>query len=78
MNNGFCSYDLAAKCIYFLKLFIFYDCAVSSLLLWPSLVEESRGYSLVALWGLLFAVASLVAELGLQGVRFSVVATPRL
>ena len=51
---------------------------MSSLLLWPSLVEESRGYSLVALWGLLFAVASLVAELGLQGVRFSVVATPRL
>ena len=30
-----------------------------------SLVAVSRGYSLVALWGLLIEVASLVAEHGL-------------
>ena len=34
----------------------------------------SRGYSLVAMHRLLFAVASLVGELGLEGARASVVA----
>ena len=37
-----------------------------------SLVEASRGYSLVAVPGLLIVVASLVAELGLQGAWASV------
>ena len=41
-----------------------------------SLVAASRGSSLVAVHGLLLAVASLVVEHRLQGVRASVAATP--
>ena len=41
------------------------------------LVAAGEDYSLVAVHGLLIAVASLV-EYGLQGTRASVVATPRL
>jgi len=37
-----------------------------------------RGFSLVAMCGLLIAVASLVAEPGLQGAQASVVAARRL
>ena len=43
-----------------------------------SLTAASRGYCLVAVCGLLIAVASLVAEQGLRGVQASVVATPGL
>ena len=43
-----------------------------------SLVVASGGYSLVAVCGLLIAVASLIAEHGLWGSRASVVAVPRL
>jgi len=42
-----------------------------------SLVVESRAYSVVAVHGFLIAVASLVAELRLQGVQVSVFAAPR-
>ena len=42
-----------------------------------SLVVESRGYFLIAM-RLLIAVASLVAELGLQGARTSVAVAPGL
>ena len=38
-----------------------------------SLLSASSGYSLIVLLGLLIAVASLVAEHGLQGVQASVV-----
>ena len=48
----------------------FFGCAESSLLCRFSLVE-SWGYSLVAVHGLLIAVASLVAEHGLEGARDS-------
>ena len=50
--------------IQFLKLiYLFtFGCAGSSLLCGLSLVVESEGYSLVAVRGLLIAVASLVAE----------------
>ena len=41
-----------------------------------SLVSASRGYSRVAVHGLLIAVASLVAEHRLQGARASVVVAP--
>ena len=45
----------------------------------PSLVVASRGYSLVAVhWLLLIAVASLVAQHGLQGLWASVVAACEL
>ena len=50
----------------FIYLYIF-GCAGSSLLCRFSLVEESWGYFLVAVLGLLIAVASLVAEHGLEG-----------
>ena len=43
-----------------------------------SLVEASRGYSLVTFGGLLVAVASLVAEHRLQGAWASVAAASRL
>ena len=43
-----------------------------------SLVGARRGYPLVAVCGLLIAVASLVAERRLEGTQASVVATPRL
>ena len=43
-----------------------------------SLVAASRGYSPVVMSRLLIAVASLVAEHGLEGARTSVVAAPRL
>ena len=43
-----------------------------------SLVEESGGYSLVELCRLLTAVASLVAEHGLEGSQASVTVVPRL
>ena len=42
------------------------------------LVASSRGGSLVAMLRLLIAVASLLVEYGLQGMRASVVAVPRL
>ena len=58
-------------------LFIF-GCAGSLLLCCLFLVVASRGYSLVAVCGLLIAVASLVAERRLEGTQASVVATPRL
>ena len=38
---------------------------------WASLVAVSGGYSLAAVFGLLTAVASLVAELGLSGTQAS-------
>jgi len=58
---------------FFYNLFIF-GCTGSSLS--PGLFSgcESRGYSLVAVHGLLNAVASLVVEQGLQGARASAVA----
>ena len=43
-----------------------------------SLLSVSSGYSLVMLLGLPIAVASLVAEHGLQGVQASVVASHEL
>ena len=43
-----------------------------------SLLVVSGGYPLVAVRGILTAVASLVAEQGLQGPRASAVAAPRL
>ena len=43
-----------------------------------SLVVVSRAYSLVAVHGFPTAVASLVAEHGLQGARAGVAAVPRL
>ena len=44
-----------------------------------SLVVASGGYSLrCGVWGLLMAVAPLVAEQGLQGTWASVVVVPRL
>ena len=43
-----------------------------------SLVAASRGYSPGVMRGLFTAVASLVAEHGLQGPRASVVVAPRL
>ena len=46
---------------YLIILFLF-DCTGSLLLLGLSLVTVSRGYPLVAVHGLLLAVASLVAE----------------
>ena len=53
--------------LFFSALLIFiFDCTGSSLLYVDfSLVAESGGYSLVAVHGLLIAVASLVAEQGL-------------
>ena len=45
---------------------------------WLVLVAVSRGYSLVAVLGLLMAVASPVAEQRLQGSQASVVVVPRL
>ena len=42
-----------------------FGCSGSSLLIRLSLVVSSRGYSLVAVHGLLIAVAPLVAENGL-------------
>ena len=53
-------------------LFIF-GCAGSLLLCCLFLVVASRGYSLVAVCGLLIAVASLVAQHGLWGMWISVV-----
>ena len=50
----------------FLKL-IFRLCWVFIAACRLSLVEASRGYSLVAVFELLIVVASLVAEHGLQG-----------
>ena len=43
-----------------------------------SLVAVSRGYSLIAVLRLFTEVASLVAELGLQGVKPSGAVAPRL
>ena len=43
-----------------------------------SLVSGTGGYSLAAVSGLLTAVASLIAEHGLQGMQPSVVAAPQL
>ena len=62
--------------VYF-YLFIF-GCAGSSLLHGLSLVVVSRGYSLVAVCGLLTALASLVAEHGLQGAQASAAMVPGL
>ena len=67
--------------LFFLHVYFYsfiFGCAGSSLLHGLSLVVVSRGYSLVAVCGLLTALASLVAEHGLQGPRASVVVTPRL
>ena len=51
---------------FFNLLFIYLGCAGSSLLhAGSSLVEMGRGYSLVAVHGLLIVVAPLVAEQGL-------------
>ena len=44
------------------SIFLSFGCAGSSLLCGLSLVAASRGYSLVAVWGLLVAVVSLVVE----------------
>ena len=58
---------------FFLKFLLFIFSCAGSLL--PGFVlVVSRGYSSVAMHRLLFAVASLVGELGLQGARASVVA----
>ena len=46
--------------------FFFFDCTGSSVLVGFSLVAASRGYSLVAVCGLLIVVASLIVEHGLQ------------
>ena len=44
----------------------FFDCTGSSVLVGFSLVAASRGYSLVAVCGLLIVVASLIVEHVLQ------------
>ena len=57
-----------------LSVFFFFLILVAVLSLhgyaWLSLAAMSAGYSLVAVLGLLSAVASLVAELGLQAQGF--------
>ena len=55
-----------------------YGCAGSSLLCGLSLVAASRGYSLAAVRRLFVAVASLVVEHRLKGVRASVIMEHRL
>ena len=56
----------------------FYGSAGSLLLQGLSPVVASAGHSLVAVCGLLISVSSLIAELGLQGTRASVVVAHRL
>ena len=58
--------------IYFKNLFIYLFIAALGLHCFRgfSLVAESRGYSIVAVCGLLTEVASLVAELWLQQLPF--------
>ena len=48
------------------------------MLLWLSLVSESMAYSPVLVLEFLTGVASPIVEHGLQGVKTSVVVTPRL
>jgi len=57
----------------FCKAILIFGCAVSSWLCGLSLVAGSWGYSLVAVWALLIAAASLV-KLGLWSMWASVVA----
>ena len=57
---------------------IHFGCAGSSCCMGFSLVAPSRGYCLCVVGGLLFAVASLVVDRGLQGMQPSVVAARRL
>ena len=47
---------------FFVNYLLIFGCAGSSLLTGFSLVATSGGYSLVAMHGLLIAVASLIAE----------------
>ena len=63
LSVGSCYFSATFNCISF-YLFI-YGCAGLLLLCRLSLVAASRGYSLVAVCGLLIAVASLIAEHGL-------------
>ena len=61
-----------------LFLFIYFDCARSSLCSGFSLVVAVGGYSLVAVLRLLTAVASLIAQHRLWSSQASVVVAPRL
>ena len=72
LSVGSCYFSATFNYISF-YLFI-YGCAGFLLLCRLSLVAASRGYSLVAVRGLLIAVASLIAEHGLYSVQASVVA----
>ena len=60
-----CSLSLLLYLKIILFIFILFGYAVSSLLCSLSLRSESGGYSLVAMHGILIAVASLVAEHGI-------------
>lgn len=58
------------KYSFFLKIYLFIeDCIESLLLCGLSLLEARRGYSLVAVHGLLHALASVVAENRFQTYR---------
>ena len=65
-------------CIYIYILIFFFFCAGSSSLHRLSLVVVSRGSSLVAMLGLLIAVASLDNRAQALGARASVVAARKL
>ena len=52
---------------FFFKIYLFVFGSAGSLSYGLSLVEASRGYSVVEVHGLLNAVASLVSEQGLEG-----------
>ena len=61
--------------VFFLTFVYFFDCAGSSLVRQLSLVVTRRGYSLVAVYGPLIAVACLVAQHRLYGEQASVAVT---
>ena len=65
---------------FFLTLLVIYFLAALSLCCCPglSLVAESRGYSLVAVWGLLVAVVPLAAEHRFSGMLASLVVASEL
>ena len=68
---------ITSTCAYLFRLWLVCLCwvFVPARAFFP-LVVASRGYSLVAVSGLLFAVASVAVEHGLWGAQASVVAAP--
>ena len=71
----------AAKKMIFLNnvnIYLFWLCLVFVAACWLFLIPVSRGYSLVAVLGLLMAMASLVSEHSLQGSQASEAVGPRL